>query len=161
MEDMNVLWFVGSLAFLGGMAGGALLYHILAGSRTERGKLETQLNDLEAEFNDYQDKVADHFTTTAHLINKLTDTYKDVHEHMANGADTLCDSEEVKNRLSDSLISSSAILSGKITKRRTERPKPLEQPLDYAPKSDPEEKGTLAEGFGVQTEAEKAANGQA
>ena len=150
MEEMNVLWFVGSLAFLGGMLAGAVLYHLLAGSKSERGKLQNQLDELQHDFKDYQNKVSDHFGTTAHLINKLTDSYRDVHEHMANGADNLCEDEAIKNRLSDSLLSSNALLSGKITKRRTERPKPLDQPKDYAPKVAPDEKGTLSEEFGVK-----------
>nr|WP_255471647.1 DUF1043 family protein [Endozoicomonas sp. OPT23] len=135
---------------MAGLIGGALLYHLLAGPRSDRGKLEEQLKDLEGEFKDYQDNVSDHFNTTAHLINKLTDSYKDVYEHMATGADSLCDDDSVKNRLSDTLISSGALLSGEIPKRRTERTKPLEQPRDYAPKTAPDEKGTLAEDFGVE-----------
>ncbi len=154
MEDVNVLWFVGSLAFLAGLIGGALLYHLLAGPRSDRGKLEDQLKDLEGEFKDYQDGVSDHFNTTAHLINKLTDSYKDVYEHMATGADSLCEDESVKNRLSDTLISSGALLTGEIPKRRTERTKPLEQPRDYAPKTAPDEKGMLAEDFGVENDKE-------
>jgi uncharacterized membrane-anchored protein YhcB (DUF1043 family) len=161
VEDVNVLWFVGSLAFLAGMAGGALLYHLLAGPRSDRGKLEGQLKDLETDFKEYQENVADHFNTTAHLINKLTDSYKDVYEHMATGADALCDDDSVKNRISDTLISSSALLSGQIPKRRTERTKPLEQPLDYAPKIAPDQKGTLAEDFRVETEAEEAVKDKA
>lgn len=157
MEDMNVLWFVGSLAFLGGMLAGALLYHLLAGSKSERGKLQNQLDELQNDFKDYQNKVSDHFGTTAHLINKLTDSYRDVHEHMANGAENLCEDEAVKNRLSDALLSSNALLSGKITKRRTERSKAVEQPKDYAPKQAPDEKGTLSEEFSVKTEDKPAA----
>ena len=156
MEDVNVLWFVGSLAFLAGLMGGALLYHLLAGPRSDRGKLEEQLKDLEGEFKDYQDSVSEHFNTTAHLINKLTDSYKDVYEHMATGAESLCDDDSVKNRLSDTLISSSALLTGDIPKRRTERTKPLEQPRDYAPKNAPDEKGTLAEDFGVENDNKDA-----
>ncbi len=152
MEEMNVLWFVGSLAFLAGVLCGALIYHLLSGSRNHSGKLEGQLDDLQQEFKEYQDRVGDHFTTTAHLINKLTDTYRDVHEHMSNGAENLCDDEEVRNRLSDSLLSSSALLSGQISKRRNERAKPIEQPKDYAPKVNPEQTGTLAEGFGVKVD---------
>lgn len=150
MEEMNVLWFVGSLAFLAGILCGALVFQLLSGSKTRNGKLEGQLEDLQNEFRDYQERVGDHFTTTAHLINKLTDTYKDVHEHMANGAESLCDDEEVRNRLSDSLLGSNALLSGKISKRRNERTKPVEQPKDYAPKNSPDEKGALAEDFGVK-----------
>ena len=132
------------------MLAGAVLYHLLAGSKSERGKLQNQLDDLQHDFKDYQNKVSDHFSTTAHLINKLTDSYRDVHEHMANGADTLCEDESVKNTLSDALLGSNALLSGKITKRRTERPKPLNQPKDYAPKNAPDETGTLSEDFGVK-----------
>ncbi|WP_145912663.1 YhcB family protein [Endozoicomonas montiporae] len=154
---MNVLWFVGSLAFLGGMLAGALLYHLLGGSNSERGKLQNQLDDLQNDFKDYQNKVSDHFGTTAHLINKLTDSYRDVHEHMASGAENLCEDEAVKNRLSDALLSSNALLSGNITKRRTERPKAVEQPKDYAPKNAPDEKGTLSEEFGVKSEEKPAA----
>ncbi|WP_257274589.1 YhcB family protein [Endozoicomonas sp. ONNA1] len=161
MENVNVLWFVGSLAFLAGIVGGVLLYHLLAGPRSDRGKMEAQLVELEAEFKQYQDSVADHFNTTAHLINKLTDSYKDVHEHMANGAESLCDDDNVKNKLSDSLISSTALLSGQIPKRRSERPKPLEQPLDYAPKTTAsDEKGTLSEDFRITSEAQEAVSSQ-
>lgn len=158
MEEMNVIWFMGSLVFLGGMLAGALLYHLLAGSRSERGKLQSQLDDLQHNFKDYQDKVSDHFSTTAHLINKLTDSYRDVHEHMANGAENLCEDEAVKNRLGDSLLGSNALLSAKQpSKRRTERPTPLEQPKDYAPKMAADEKGTLSEEFGVKAESKPTA----
>ena len=157
MEDINVLWFVGSLAFLGGMLAGALLYHLLAGSRSERGKLQNQLDELQNDFKDYQNKVSDHFGTTAHLINKLTDSYRDVHEHMANGAESLCEDEAVKNRLSDALLSSNALLSGKMTKRRAERSKAIEQPKDYAPKQASDERGTLSEEFGMKPEDKPAA----
>ncbi len=153
MEEMNVLWFVGSLAFLAGILCGSLVIYFLSGSKTRNGKLEHQLEQLQDEFRTYQNRVGDHFTTTAHLINKLTDTYKDVHEHMANGAESLCEDEEVRNRLSDSLLSSNALLSGKISKRRNERAKPVEQPKDYAPKNNPEEHGALSEEFGVKPEA--------
>ena len=160
MEEMNVIWFMGSLAFLGGMLAGALLYHLLAGSKSERGKLQSQLDDLQHDFKDYQDKVSDHFSTTAHLINKLTDSYRDVHEHMANGAEKLCEDEAVKNRLSDSLLGSNALLSAKPKpiKRRTERPTPLQQPKDYAPKNAPDEKGTLSEEFSVKKEESEPAS---
>lgn len=151
MEEISVLWFVGSLAFLGGILCGALVYHLLSGSKTRNGKLEGQLDEMQQEFKEYQQQVGDHFTTSAHLINKLTDAYRDVHEHMANGAENLCEDEEVRTRLGDSLLSSNALLSGKVIKRRNERAKPTEQPKDYAPKVSPEERGTLAEEFGMSS----------
>ena len=160
MEEMNVLWFVGSLAFLAGILCGALVFHLLSGSKTRNGKLEGQLEDLQNEFREYQDRVGDHFTTTAHLINKLTDTYKDVHEHMANGADVLCEDEDVRNRLSDSLLGSNALLSGNTSKRRGTRPAPVEQPKDYAPKINSNEKGALSEDFGAKSPEAVASDNQ-
>ena len=130
------------------------MYHIFAGSSSRNGKLADQLDELQREYMDYKDKVADHFTSTAHLINKMTDTYKDVHEHMANGAESLCQDEQVRSRLGDSLLGSNTLLSGKIFKRRNERVKPVEQPKDYAPKIKPEEKGTLSEDFGIKNRQE-------
>ncbi len=156
MENMNVLWFVGSLAFLAGILCGALVYHLLSGAKSRSGRLESQLDELQQEFKEYQARVGDHFTTSAHLINKLTDTYRDVHEHLANGAEDLCKDEEVRNRLGDSLLSSNALLSGKIHKRRNERTPPLEQPKDYAPKSGPDEQGALAEEYGYGESAKEA-----
>ncbi len=158
MENMNVLWFVGSLAFLAGILCGALVYHLLSGSKSRNGKLENQLDELQQEFKEYQERVGDHFTTSAHLVNKLTDTYRDVHEHLANGAEGLCKDEEVRNRLGDSLLSSNALLSGKVHKRRNERTPPLEQPKDYAPKSSPDEQGALAEEYGFSSEPAKEAS---
>ncbi|WP_160171815.1 YhcB family protein [Endozoicomonas elysicola] len=155
---MNVLWFVGSLAFLAGILCGALVYHLLSGSKSRNGKLENQLDELQQEFKEYQERVGDHFTTSAHLVNKLTDTYRDVHEHLANGAEGLCKDEEVRNRLGDSLLSSNALLSGKVHKRRNERTPPLEQPKDYAPKSSPDEQGALAEEYGFSSEPAKEAS---
>lgn len=159
MENVNLIWLAGSLAFLGGGLCGALLYHLLAGSSSRNGKLAGQLDELQQEFRDYQDKVSDHFTTTAHLINKLTDTYRDVHEHMANGAESLCRDDSAKATLGDALLGSNALASGKTFKRRTERATPVEQPRDYAPKIRAEDKGTLAEDFGIKTSKEEATGG--
>ncbi len=154
MENVNVIWLAGSLAFLGGGLCGALLYHLFAGSSSRNGKLAGQLDELQQEFRDYQDKVADHFTTTAHLVNKLTDTYKDVHQHMASGAEVLCQDEKVRNTLGDALLGSNSLLSGKAFKRRNERATPVEQPKDYAPKHKAEDKGTLSEDFGMKPQKE-------
>ena len=161
MEEMNNLWSVASLAFLFGALCGAFFYHVMSGTKFRNDRLASDLDQLRQEHKDYQQRVGEHFAASAHLINKLTDTYRDVHEHLANSADDLCRDEEVRNRLSDSLLSSNALLSGKISKRRNERTPPLEQPKDYAPKSSPDEQGALAAeeydltGPASETDAEK------
>jgi len=157
VENVNNFWSVASLAFLLGALCGAFLYHVMSGAKSRSDKLASNLDQLQQEQKEYQQRVSEHFATSAHLINKLTDTYRDVHEHLANSADELCKDEEVRNRLSDSLLGSNALLSGKVSKRRNERTPPLEQPKDYAPKSSPDEQGALAaEEYDLNTTTEPA-----
>ena len=103
MENIDLLWLVGSLAFLGGGLCGAILYHIFVrGLNTAAVKLAEQLDELQREFMDYKEKVADHFTLySPPVINKMTETYKDVHEHMASGAESLCQDEQIKSQMGD------------------------------------------------------------
>ena len=51
--------------------------------------LEEQVEQLQQQQQDYQNKVSDHFVETAQLFNQLTNTYKDVHTHLAKGAQHL------------------------------------------------------------------------
>ncbi len=153
MEDMSNFWLVVSLAFLFGALCGAFIYHVTSGVTSRNDKLADDLQQLQQEQKEYQQRVNEHFATTAHLINKLTDNYRDIHEHLANSADELCKDDEARNRLSDSLLGSNALLSAKTSKRRNERTPPLEQPKDYAPKSSPDEQGALAaEEYNLTTE---------
>jgi len=54
-----------------------------------------KIKELEAENDKYRKQVDDHFVNTAVLLNGLTDQYRDVYRHIANGAGELC-SEEAK-----------------------------------------------------------------
>ena len=106
-------------------------------------KLDQVLQDKKA----YEDEVVEHFTDTAKLLNSLTESYRDVHNHLARGAATLCQGEGPVSleRLEDSGA-------------RAEIPADLAQiqpPLDYAPKSSPDEKGMLNEEFGLERQATK------
>ncbi|WP_426417060.1 YhcB family protein [Aestuariirhabdus sp. LZHN29] len=139
MEDTNNLWVLGSTAFIGGILAGVLLYHMLRGGSPQNNRVEEQLRTMESQFKDYQDKVSDHFSTTAHLVSKLTESYKDVHEHLAASSEHLCTDEVTRHRLSDSLLSSSTLLS------ETDSDGSPRPPLDYS-----NSKGTLSEEFGVK-----------
>ena len=52
-------------------------------------KLDQVLQDKKA----YEDEVVEHFSDTAKLLNGLTESYRDVHNHLAKGAATLCQGE--------------------------------------------------------------------
>lgn len=47
----------------------------------------------------YREEVADHFVKTAELVNQLTDSYKEVFDHLREGAGQLVDEEILRQRL--------------------------------------------------------------
>lgn len=104
---------------------------------TER-KLDQVLQDKKA----YEDEVVEHFTDTAKLLNNLTERYRDVHNHLAQGAGSLCQGRGpvALERLEEARNSS------EIPADMAD----IHPPLDYAPKSSPNEKGMLNEEFGIE-----------
>lgn len=48
---------------------------------------------------EYREEVADHFVKTAELVNRLTDSYKEVFDHLRDGAGRLVDEETLRQRL--------------------------------------------------------------
>lgn len=48
---------------------------------------------------EYREEVADHFVKTAELVNRLTDSYKKVFDHLRDGAGKLVDEETLRQRL--------------------------------------------------------------
>ena len=51
------------------------------------------VKELAEEKEAYQEQVVDHFKTTAELLNEMTDKYRDVYRHMAEGAQNLASTE--------------------------------------------------------------------
>ena len=108
--------------------------------------LETQLEQASQSRADYEAEVAEHFSQTADLLHKLTDDYRAVYTHLADGAQQLCG-----NQVS---ITEAALTAP------ADDAKPhlleVEQPLDYAPKK-PDEQGQLSENFGLDKSNSSAA----
>jgi len=59
----------------------------------KRSDQDSKIKELEAEHEKYHKQVDDHFVNTAVLLNGLTDQYRDVYRHIANGAGELCSEE--------------------------------------------------------------------
>jgi len=53
-------------------------------------KLKDSLEQVQSEYETYKAEVTQHFTKTAELVNTMTDNYRNVHTHLAGGAQTLC-----------------------------------------------------------------------
>jgi len=132
---------------VGAGLGGLLIGGILAffwgrsssdGSQQAR-ELERKLDQVTREKKAYEERVTEHFMETANRLNSLTENYRSIHEHLADGARTLCgDSIEVKV---DRLSGDTGAMEDKLID--------IEPPRDYAPKNSPGEPGMLNERFGI------------
>lgn len=119
------------------------------GSSGEQAKTEQELAAVKEEQEIFQGKVDEHFEKTGALLNQMAESYREIHKHLAEGAQSLTGNEftEVK-----ALNSDSDVLEGE----KQEQVEQIEQPKDYAPR-DPESKGALHEEFDLdKPEQEKA-----
>ena len=140
--SVEILWAMGAVIAIVGLWLGWLVGRRTSGTAKKYQDVSRKLDQVMQDKKTYENEVVEHFTETAKLLNNLTDSYREVHNQLATGAATLCQGE------------------GPISLERTED-KPdqteipahlahIQPPLDYAPKSSPEEKGMLNEEFGLE-----------
>lgn len=122
-------------------------------SEQKHREVERKLDQVLQDKKVYEDEVVEHFSDTAKLLNSLTESYRDVHNHLAKGAAELCQGngpvalDQLENQRDPSEIP--ADLAS------------VQQPLDYAPKTSPDEKGMLNEEFGLDRNALETKNAEA
>lgn len=149
-------WVNGFILMLGGAVIGGVIVYL---ARTERQKdqvLSKRLDEVHSEFAAYQQSVDAHFAKTAELVNKLSEDYIAVHQHLSQGAQTLVKhpplaSNQQFNAIESQIAEQAAIEADKEPLSETD----LEPPKDYAPKHSPKEAGTLSEKFGLKGEPEE------
>lgn len=148
MED---LWLISIISLLIGAVIGFLMGR--SGNTSNRqAELTEQLDSTTKELENYKEEVNEHFEKTAALVNNLTNSYKEVHEHLATSAVGLCKAGTIDLALEPAM-------HAKIESQDNESEEPAEKteevtadiPRDYAPKS-PEDEGTLSETFGLKEE---------
>lgn len=128
-------------ALIVGIVIGVLVGRSGQGSTLRQRRAEQQVEELRSEYIRYQAQVNEHFMESAHLLRRFNDAYRDVNQHMARGANRLCNDEEWMEELAQ-----------ETSRKRLEEVSEdgVEPPRDYAPKTDPEASGTLAEDFGLK-----------
>lgn len=140
-----MLWLTG-IGFLAlGIAIGYFLAGRLNNNPTKIGELEQQLQDLQRSNSRYRDEVSEHFSTTAELVQQMTDSYKDVYQHLAGGAQDLCNGE-VASKL---LPASSEAVFGRVQSDEDDEGE-MQAPKDYAPRQNATHSGALSEDFGLE-----------
>ena len=138
-----MIWLIGIGAFALGTIIGLLIAGRLDVSPSKVKHLEEQVRKLKECNSEYRDSVSDHFSMTAELVQHMTESYRDVYQHLASGAQDLC-SGDVSNKLlptePDAVFETTNI---------PEEASPLAPPRDYAAKQSPDQKGALSEDFGL------------
>lgn len=143
-----MVWLQALAFFVAGALVGALVLYFLLPARRQYGRLMRERNEAQKDLAQYRAEVDQHFVQTAELVNRLTDSYRQVHEHLSHGARDLC-SESGRRMAAD------ASLNALPDDESLYEDSPGRgQPLDYAPSAS----GTLAEGYGLE-EGSEASSG--
>ena len=130
-----------------GLVAGYLIALRAAPSQQSQRQLEDNLNEMKQQQENYQHEVSEHFVETADLLNQLTTSYKDVHNHLAKGAQLLAgDNAKETLKTLEGDVEAPVIVNEGDT---------ITPPLDYAPKTAPNEPGMLNEEFGLDKKAQQ------
>ena len=136
-------WFIAIGCLAVGVVIGVVFASHLNTSPSRVQELENQIRDLKDDHNSYRDNVSGHFSMTAELVQHMTESYKEVYQHLATGAQDLC-TQEVASKLLPA--SSDAVFEGNENNVESTG---LIPPKDYAAKQNPDQKGALSEDFGL------------
>lgn len=139
METPTVL-LIGLLCAVSGLIVGLLAGRTLHPQEQQRKAAENKLQEAQERLRDYEHEVTRHFIKTSELFNNLSQSYRDVHEHLASSAMRLT-GPEVSRKIVDAGFGR---LEERGTTLSTEMPEP---PKDYAPKVPG---GILSEEYGLK-----------
>ena len=146
--SISSVFITGIVALIAGLCIGVLISRRLNPDSRKQRELERSLDRLLQQQKDYQHGVVEHFTDTSKLLGKLAESYRDVHNHLATGAGTLCndDSGSILRRIPDDSPGEPGASPGL---------EAVEPPRDYAPKLSPHATGVLNEEFGLDKQPEE------
>lgn len=96
-EISLLIWLGGAIVFAIGSGTGFFVARQLKDKRTL--ELEQQLQATQSRLSEYQNEVNRHFLKSSLLFNKLTDNYREVYEHLATGAQKLCNEKPLTTAL--------------------------------------------------------------
>lgn len=142
MDQSLTTWLIPIVCLLVGIGVGYLLARNSGPSQTQR-----QVEGLQDRFDTYQHEVITHINTTASLLNKLSQNYQDIQNHLAEGAQNLALDEQTRQQLLITLHNEKASRPSASVRTAEHLSEP---PRDYALKGNDEVHGTLNEEFGFK-----------
>ena len=87
---LSWVWAIGLIAFAFGIVGGVGVAYLVFGSNRRAQELQSKIEALQEELDDYRGQVGQHFRRTSELVQKMTNSYREVYEHLASGSQALC-----------------------------------------------------------------------
>ncbi len=132
---------------IGALVGYSIVSKLSPQSNANRA-LEARLQTTEQQLNSYQSQVVQHFERTSELVNNLTASYREVHEHLASGAANLANPEVGQQFVANS--DQPWLAADRRTREVLPDDSQVEAPKDWAP-----ENGTLSESFGIDSQDKK------
>lgn len=94
MFSSAAFWITALACLAAGCVAGWLLRRAFDPTEQRQRELERRLHDSELALHDYRARVSEHFRGTAERVNRLTDDYRELHQHLSGGALDLCDTAE-------------------------------------------------------------------
>lgn len=141
MFSVEVLIMVSAIVFCVGGLLGAFISRSMFPPEQQK-QLEESLQTSRQELDQYQREVAQHFADTAKLVNSMTQSYKDVHDHLASGALQLTNPEITQQILEAGDKNLGIDVADSLDDHNVQAPR------DWAPKT-PGQTGTLSEEYGL------------
>jgi len=78
-----------------------LVGYFISGKRVDNKKLEKELKASQEELEKYRNDVTNHFQLTAQKVNALTENCRNVYDHLAQGAQQLCNQDDTPKLMND------------------------------------------------------------
>lgn len=144
MFSLTALIIVAVVTVIAGCAIGALLSRTLSPQEQKTRTLETKLQEAEQQLTQYQQEVTEHFAETSKLVGNLTQSYRDIHQHLAGNALKLANVDISRQLLSNSVDAGEQSIDDAPIGEEGFQP-----PRDWAPKT-PGQEGTLSESYGLK-----------
>ena len=107
-------------------AGGFLAGRTLAPNQQRIKDLESELADKQNEHQEYREQVAEHIAGSAKKFQSMTHQYRDLYDHLSDGAQQLCERRSIPRELSTSHVDILAVESPASTPKLSDAPEPAE-----------------------------------
>jgi uncharacterized protein len=145
-------WLFWMTLLLLGMGIGFVLGRNHNANNREQQKLRQQLLETQTQLTTYKEQVNEHFTDTATLVNNLTESYRQIHRHLASGAHYLCDDPATAQDIARALDTPDTDPGKDLLDSISEQQQTvvITAPMDYAPRPMANYRGTLAEEYDLQ-----------